>query len=1273
MSLFAAEMLLLAVAGLLSLVPPFSTHRFMRGVGVVASTLGAAAAGLGLLMEISDTGLRGDAGMIPMSIVTLATLVLLFNGQLLAQGVDDWIRDIVFNVPRGHRLTRRQELLFWSGSAGLAALVFAGSLLYLHVQRTNINRLAEARMSAVVEHQAAQVARWHQERSMAAQDLTAALRGTDIASIIGPGEPATIHRLYDRLKDLDRRGVYGTIVPLTRDGIAILQPGMVGVETPPPATVKRLIENCSSQFLPGKQSAIAWHDRKGRVRMGIVVPLCNSVSDEPLAYLLLQTDPRSALLPFLRDWPTGEQAQAASVALWWMDGAVLRLVGVNDPNASRTDRLSSMRSTADVDLLSAQVSLGEKGMVEALDQDGFPSLGMGRVVKHTPWLITCTVASEEMQTALRREALQLGALLVGIIGFAAYALRATDRRRQLQFERQRLRADLDRAHMAERLGLVLRYANDIVFMVDEDGRITEANERMSTAFGCPVEAIRGMLAEDLRPPHLRLAARENIKASFASNGRIYEDLVQRRDGSIFPIEISSRPVAVGGQRQLLAVARDITERRERAAQIAKLERLHHILIRLGEAEVRDRTRRDLTNSACEVLVNGGLRLAWIGWHNPAAQKVEVSAVAGDHLDFVKTLDIRPMHPVMGRGPAGSAFREGSTVICNDFLNAPTTTPWHDAARASGLHASIGLPLIEEGKVVGVLCVYASEAGYFGTPEVELLERAAGNLSFALEALSREERRKAADLALQKLSRVVEQAPMSIVITDLMGRIEYVNPHFTTATGYMPLEVLGKNPRMFQSGETPPGAYAEMWNTLRRGDTWRGELLNQRKDGSRYSEMAVIAPVLDECGRPTFYVAMKEDITESKRVAVALRESRRKLHEAERDTLRKFNTDLEAQVVLRTAELASRNREVQALLQSIPDMVMRVRADGVVLHCQKAHGDSGLANLDSCADSAGANSMVATQLIPHVMAAGRQTLDGGTSVVLEAEMTTPNGIIEVELRTAPVEPNEFVVFIRDITARRQLEVNMARALEKEREASAMKSRFISVTSHEFRTPMAAALGSVELLTNHMDRLTPEKRTSVVRRIRDSLMNMEGLIQEIMTLSRAESGRLRVDIAETDIEALVSEVVEEIRAASKTEHRFEIVGRTGSVMSDRNLLRHLVTNLISNAVRYSPAGSLVQVRLARGESSYRLDVQDRGIGVPVADRERVFEPFERGANVGTIRGTGLGLNIVKRMTELLGGTISLDSVESEGSTFTVVFPQPVPPPASVTTPPMPFGVA
>ncbi len=229
------------------------------------------------------------------------------------------------------------------------------------------------------------------------------------------------------------------------------------------------------------------------------------------------------------------------------------------------------------------------------------------------------------------------------------------------------------------------------------------------------------------------------------------------------------------------------------------------------------------------------------------------------------------------------------------------------------------------------------------------------------------------------------------------------------------------------------------------------------------------------------------------------------------------------------------------------------------------------------------------------------------------------------------------------------------LEREKQLSDLKSQFVSVASHEFRTPLAAAIGSLDLLKKHATRLPEAKRLELFERAQSSLERLTRIMNDVLQLGRADSGRVKVQRMNVDLGRFVQDVVNEVAEADQHKHVFSFRQSGGSdpVLADTSLLHHILSNLVGNAARYSPPGTTIPVTLAVDPHEFVLVVTDEGIGIPEAERARIFEPFVRGSNVGQIGGTGLGLNIVKRYTELMGGTIEVLPTD-RGAAFRVRLP-------------------
>lgn len=245
---------------------------------------------------------------------------------------------------------------------------------------------------------------------------------------------------------------------------------------------------------------------------------------------------------------------------------------------------------------------------------------------------------------------------------------------------------------------------------------------------------------------------------------------------------------------------------------------------------------------------------------------------------------------------------------------------------------------------------------------------------------------------------------------------------------------------------------------------------------------------------------------------------------------------------------------------------------------------------------------------------------------------------------------------EITERKRAEEEIRRALEKEKELNELKSKFVSMTSHEFRTPLSTILSSSELLEHYADKLSAEDRGEILHSIQMAVSRMTSLLEDVLVIGRVEAGKMQFNPAPLDLGKFCSSLVSEFRLhlAANQRLEFRAGGEFGAAQADEKLLRHILGNLLSNAIKYSPAGGEITFSLTCDNGVACFEVVDQGIGIPAADQERLFETFHRAANVGNISGTGLGLAIVKYAVDLHGGSIAFTSAAGAGARFTVRLP-------------------
>lgn len=245
---------------------------------------------------------------------------------------------------------------------------------------------------------------------------------------------------------------------------------------------------------------------------------------------------------------------------------------------------------------------------------------------------------------------------------------------------------------------------------------------------------------------------------------------------------------------------------------------------------------------------------------------------------------------------------------------------------------------------------------------------------------------------------------------------------------------------------------------------------------------------------------------------------------------------------------------------------------------------------------------------------------------------------------------------ELEKEKAIEETVKLALIKEKELNELKSKFISTISHEFRTPLATVLSSIELLEMFGQKWNIEKISNHISRIKESIKYLTNLLDEVISMNRIETGKLKINLEEKDLYELCRILVEEAKDLSCGRHKIEYKFESESkiFLIDEKLLRYILNNLLSNAVKYSPEGGNISLSVTPGKNDIRFELQDEGLGIPQDDQAHLFEPFFRAANTQNINGSGLGLSIVKNSIELSNGQIFFDSKENDGTRFIFILP-------------------
>lgn len=263
---------------------------------------------------------------------------------------------------------------------------------------------------------------------------------------------------------------------------------------------------------------------------------------------------------------------------------------------------------------------------------------------------------------------------------------------------------------------------------------------------------------------------------------------------------------------------------------------------------------------------------------------------------------------------------------------------------------------------------------------------------------------------------------------------------------------------------------------------------------------------------------------------------------------------------------------------------------------------------------------------------------------------------VPLRSNDQQIDRILVVEKNITPQKLILKQQEEALKKERNLNEMKSRFVSMASHEFRTPLSTILSSTSLIEKYLEANLPEKTTKHTSRIRSSVQGLTEILNDFLSVDKLETQPTPVSIDKFNYVNFVYDIIEEMNAVAKPgqEIKGEIEGDITFLNCDQKLLKNILYNLLSNAIKYSHEGQVITYKSSADSAFLTIRIQDHGIGIPKGDYGQMFNRFFRAKNATNIKGTGLGLNIVQKYLEMLGGTIRFESEENKGTTFILNVP-------------------
>ena len=599
-------------------------------------------------------------------------------------------------------------------------------------------------------------------------------------------------------------------------------------------------------------------------------------------------------------------------------------------------------------------------------------------------------------------------------------------------------------------------------------------------------------------------------------------------------------------------------------------------------------------------------------------------------DKIFSLDLLPIEFI-------EILRRGEIWVSEDFPESPEMMETINALEINALPYSTIIPIFTQQGLIGTLNVGSDNRAIFEDEQIDILQVACDQLVVAIEqARLREQIRQYTDeleqnvrqrtVELQsskdRIETMLNSAPHPIILTTAGGHIQQANPAFNEQFYYGSDEVFNQPLSMLVTPDSEPDLKAAFAVVTKSKMPYDLALSGCRRNGAVFEADVSLVPIV-EGNVVSSIICMLRDVTDRNRMTRLLQMS---------------------------------EERYRTIVQNLPDGVIDIVDSEFRFVYSGGEGLRRLGLNNEILVGKSIYDITDTETAQQVEAEYGRVLNG-ESVCFESQF---NGqtlqVSAAPLRDADGNINQILALSINITERKQLEDELRAALARQKELNDMKTNFVSMVSHDFRTPMSVIQSSTDLLHRYYERMTEDQRTKHFEKIGTHIQRMTDLLNDMLTLGRADADAIPFKPALLDFNHLCSQIVEEFRNGQTLKYDliYTSSGEQIKLLLDETLIYQAITNLLTNAFKYSPEGSTVRLELLLGEQAVELRCIDQGIGIPEADQVHLFESFHRASNVGNTEGTGLGLAIVKRSVEAHGGAITFESAVGIGTTFTITIP-------------------
>lgn len=1113
------------------------------------------------------------------------------------------------------KTTRTLLLVFLSCSL----LLFILGYFFYNLQKDEIKKKIHSELHAVSKLKEIQINNWFQER----MDIAASIMGDQ--SLI-----KDIKLVFENQNETKAaKRVNDWIAAFSRDDnftqIQIYDPALkiklsLSMKEQLDEFGKQNIENAISS----RSTIIAdlhTSELDTIVHLEMAIPLFDKETNgQPLiGVIFIRVDPNPFLFPLIQTWP-GESKTAETLLIRREGNEVVFL---NDLRFRKKTSLKLRASVSDTLLPAAKAANGFEGIFEGIDYRGVPVIADINRVEKFSWIIIAKQDIEEIYAPVRERAFIVFILVFLLVTITGIILFLVWKNHQKKYYEEKYKLEQERKLLEKHVDYLVKYANDIILLIDNDLRIVDANDKALSTYDYSKEELLRLTMADLRTRNTAPLIKEQIDKIEKLGGGIYETEHRKKDGTHFPVEVSTRAIEIENEKFYQNIIRDITERKLAEEKILRLNSMYALLSQMNQAIVRSKEKNELFDEVCKVATQfGKFDVAWIGKVDYTKQEVIPIASSGIEKEMLNKVKLPFCNHEEDNCIICSAINLKKNFVFNDVRSETNIGESMSKVVFQEYKSVAAVPIVQKGNTEVVLAIYSRIANYFDDEQIKLLEEVGIDIAFALETLETEENVHKSESQMRALFAAMTDV---ILVLDKNGKYLEIAPTDPSLL-YKPAdELIGKTLHETFPHEQADYFMAQLKQAFDKMKTVQIEYTLEIGDKTFWFE-GKISPISKNT---VMYIA--RDITERKNAEIELEISAKRWENT-------FNAVNDSVMTLDKNEIiVDCNEATEILLNKNRDKIIGGK-------CWEAVHDSN-------------SPLINCPLIKMKTTRKRESV----------EYRIKDRIYEVIVDPIVNDKGELtgtVHILSDVSEKKQIIEELIKAKEDAEKANKLKSEFLAQISHEIRSPLNIVLGFLSIMKEDYREKVTEKTLNDFKAIDRAARRIIRTVDLILNMAELQVGAFSVDWMRIDLmEDIVENIILEYKlAAARKGLELKLTNNVDNpvVYGDNYSLTQVFANLIDNAIKYTDWGEINIIIDRNSSDNLRITFSDTGIGISEEYLPTLFDPFtqEQQGYTREYEGTGLGLALVKKYCDLNNAKISVESSKGVGTKFIIEFPNDIP---------------